>query len=70
MKCDKKVLKGRAKTVRTCLRANAFGDMIRLMTDHLIAVASRANRSKGAKDPAEWMPPESLLQFDETSMIN
>jgi hypothetical protein len=26
--------------------------------DHLIAVASGANRSKGAKDPAEWMPPD------------
>jgi len=28
MKCDTKVLKGSAKTVRTCLRANASGDMI------------------------------------------
>ena len=26
--------------------------------DHLIAVASGANRSKGAKDPAEWLPPD------------
>ena len=26
--------------------------------DHLIAVSSRANRSKGAKDPYEWMPPD------------
>ena len=26
--------------------------------DHLIAVALGANRSKGAKDPAEWMPPD------------
>ena len=26
--------------------------------DHLIAVAARANRSKGAKDPSEWMPPD------------
>ena len=25
--------------------------------DHLIAVASRANRSKGARGPEEWMPP-------------
>ena len=25
---------------------------------HLIAVASGANRSKGAKDPAEWLPPD------------
>ncbi len=24
---------------------------------HLIAVESGANRSKGAKDPTEWMPP-------------
>ena len=26
--------------------------------EHLIAVASGANRSKGAKDPAEWLPPD------------
>ena len=26
--------------------------------DHLIAVSSRANRSKGAKDPSEWLPPD------------
>jgi len=26
--------------------------------DHLIAVSSRANRSKSAKDPYEWMPPD------------
>ena len=26
--------------------------------DHLIAVSARANRSKGAKDPSEWMPPD------------
>ena len=26
--------------------------------DHLIAVASRANRSKGARGPEEWMPPD------------
>jgi len=26
--------------------------------DHLIAVAARANRSKGAKDPSEWLPPD------------
>lgn len=25
--------------------------------DHLIAVTSGSNRSKGAKDPAEWLPP-------------
>ena len=25
--------------------------------DHLIAVASRANRSKGARGPEEWRPP-------------
>ena len=25
--------------------------------DHLIAVASRANRSKGARGPEEWKPP-------------
>ena len=25
--------------------------------DHLIAVYRGANRSKGAKDPAEWLPP-------------
>ena len=26
--------------------------------DHLIAVSSRANRSKGARGPEEWMPPD------------
>ena len=26
-------------------------------SEHLIAVAASANRSKGAKDPAEWLPP-------------
>ena len=26
--------------------------------DHLIAVAARANRLKGAKDPSEWLPPD------------
>ena len=26
--------------------------------DHLIAVSSRDNRSKGARDPEEWMPPD------------
>ena len=26
-------------------------------TDHLIAVYRGANRSKGAKDPALWLPP-------------
>jgi hypothetical protein len=25
--------------------------------DHLIAVSASANRSKGSKDPAKWMPP-------------
>ena len=32
--------------------ANHLGD-----DDHLIAVASRANRSKGARGPEEWKPP-------------
>ena len=27
-------------------------------SDHLIAVASRANRSKGARGPEEWRPPD------------
>ena len=27
-------------------------------SEHLIAVAASANRSKGAKDPAEWFPPQ------------
>ena len=31
--------------------------------DHLIAVSSRANRSKGAKDPSEWLPPDQLLRL-------
>lgn len=26
-------------------------------SDHLIAVSASANRSKGSKDPAKWMPP-------------
>ena len=26
-------------------------------SEHLIAVAASANRSKGAKDPVEWLPP-------------
>ena len=33
--------------------ANYLGD-----PDHLIAVTSGANRSKGAKGPEEWMPPD------------
>ena len=32
--------------------ANHLGD-----DDHLVAVASRANRSKGARGPEEWRPP-------------
>ena len=28
---------------------------------HLIAVAASANRSKGAKDPAEWLPPNKAF---------
>ena len=32
--------------------------------DHLIAVASRANRSKGAKGPEEWGPPEQSYWCD------
>ena len=31
--------------------------------DHLIAVASGANRSKGAKDPAEWLPQLEKREF-------
>ncbi|MCQ3811796.1 MAG: HNH endonuclease family protein [Acidimicrobiia bacterium] len=27
--------------------------------DHLIAVSAGSNRSKGARDPAEWLPPDS-----------
>ena len=30
--------------------------------DHLIAVYRGANRSKGAKDPAEWLPPNKDYQ--------
>jgi len=26
--------------------------------DHLIAVSAGSNRSKGARDPAEWLPPD------------
>jgi hypothetical protein len=33
-------------------------------SDHLIAVASSANRSKGAKDPAEWLPPNQKYWRD------
>ena len=33
--------------------ANFLGD-----DDHLIAMASRANRSKGARGPEEWKPPD------------
>ena len=32
--------------------------------DHLIAVASRANRSKGARGPEEWMPPDETYWCD------
>ena len=33
--------------------------------DHLIAVSAGANRSKGARDPAEWLPPnrEALCTY-------
>lgn len=33
--------------------------------DHLIAVSKGSNRSKGARDPAEWLPPDrnSLCQY-------
>ena len=30
-------------------------------SEHLIAVAASANRSKGAKDPAEWLPPNKAF---------
>ena len=30
-------------------------------SEHLIAVAASANRSKGAKDPAEWLPPNKVF---------
>ena len=33
--------------------ANNLGD-----DDHLIAVQDRANQSKGARGPDEWMPPD------------
>ena len=29
--------------------------------NHLIAVTARANRSKGDRDPAEWVPPNSAF---------
>ena len=31
--------------------------MIWRIKDHLIAVYRSANRSKGARDPARWLPP-------------
>jgi hypothetical protein len=31
--------------------------------DHLVAVALGANRSKGAKDPAEWMPTKNRTWY-------
>ena len=30
----------------------------------LIAVSARSNRSKGAKDPAEWLPPDATFHCD------
>ena len=29
------------------------------LPEHLIAVSAGSNRSKGARDPAEWLPPDS-----------
>ena len=29
--------------------------------DTLIAVSARSNRSKGARDPAEWLPPDPTV---------
>ena len=31
-------------------------------SEHLIAVKASANRSKGAKDPAEWLPPNAAYR--------
>ena len=38
--------------------ANYLGD-----PDHLIAVTKGANRSKGAKGPEEWRPPDEGVLF-------
>tara|TARA_R110000824_G_scaffold88263_11_gene217103 strand:- start:1559 stop:2089 length:531 start_codon:yes stop_codon:yes gene_type:complete len=32
-------------------------------SDHLIAVKASANRSKGAKDPAAWLPTENRCKY-------
>ena len=32
--------------------------------DHLVAISSRHNRSKGARGPEEWAPPDNALWCD------
>ena len=39
--------------------ANYLGD-----PDHLVAISSRHNRSKGARGPEEWAPPDNSLWCD------
>ena len=38
--------------------------------DHLMAVVSEVNRSKGAKDPAEWLPLDQFYWNESIHVWN
>ena len=42
--------------------ANYLGDTV-----HLVAISSRHNRSKGARGPEEWAPPDNALWCEYTT---